>query len=113
MALGHQNLLLSAQILSQGNHLVISKAYKTVFLLTGLQKYAVFLFSILGMGAEPSELGKLACKLWKLGKVQTHKQLSEFKCTVLCLKDCMALFFAFTAKKKKIKGFHVYTEFLT
>ena len=32
---------------------------------------SVFLFSILGMGAGPSELGKLAREKWKLGKVET------------------------------------------
>ena len=31
----------------------------------------VFLFSILGMGAGPSKLGKLAREKWKLGKVET------------------------------------------
>ena len=33
--------------------------------------YSVFLFSILGMGVGPSELGKLAREKWKLGKVET------------------------------------------
>ena len=31
---------------------------------------AVFLFGILGMGAGPSELGKSAREIWKLGKVE-------------------------------------------
>ena len=31
----------------------------------------MFLFSILGMGAGPSELGKLVHEKWKLGKVET------------------------------------------
>ena len=39
-----------------------------------LAAVAVFLFSILGMGVGTSELGKLAHKLWKLGKVETYKK---------------------------------------
>ena len=44
------------------------------------------------MGMGSSELGKLARKLWKLGKVEADKkslQTKRFqlKCTVLCLKD--------------------------
>ena len=35
---------------------------------------AVFLISILEMGAGPSELGKLALKLWKLGKIETYEK---------------------------------------
>ena len=31
---------------------------------------SVFLFGILGMGAGPSELGKSAHEIWKLGKVE-------------------------------------------
>ena len=31
---------------------------------------AVFLFGILGMGEGPSELGKSAREIWKLGKVE-------------------------------------------
>ena len=30
----------------------------------------MFLFGIMGMGAGPSELGKSACEIWKLGKVE-------------------------------------------
>ena len=32
--------------------------------------YSVFLFSILGMVTGHSELGKSACEIWKLGKVE-------------------------------------------
>ena len=39
-----------------------------------LAAVAVFLFSILGMGAGTSELGKLAHKLWKMGKVEKYKK---------------------------------------
>ena len=71
---------------------------------------SVFLFSILGMGMRPFELGKLARKLWKLGKVEMYKtyfkhKRIQFKNTVLCLKHSMALFFVF--QHKNIKKVHV------
>ena len=52
-----------------------------------------------------SELGKFTRKFWKLRKVKTHNKyfkhkIIQFKCTLLCLKDSMALFFVFTEKKK-------------
>ena len=37
-----------------------------------LGKGPVFLFGILGMGAGPSELGKSACEIRKLGKVEMN-----------------------------------------
>ena len=46
----------------------------------------VFLFSILGMGAGPSELGKLAREKWKLGKVETC--LKAFKYSNHILRHC-------------------------
>ena len=41
--------------------------------------YTVFLFSILGIGVGPSELGKLARKLWELGKVELYKKYFKHK----------------------------------
>ena len=41
------------------------------------QTWSVFLFSILGIGPEPSELGKLARKNKTLGKVVTFKMLKS------------------------------------
>ena len=72
----------------------------------------MFPFSILGMGTGLSALGKLTCKFWKLGKVKTHKKYFQhkriqLKCTVLCLKDSMALFFA----KKRLKTFMLVLNF--
>ena len=67
------------------------------------------------MGAGPSELEKLAHKLWKLGKVEhnkkyfKHKRI-QFKYTVLCLKHGMTLFFVFTDKIDKKKN-NVCSEF--
>ena len=37
-----------------------------------VNRVPVFLFGILGMGAGPSELGKSACEVTKLGKVEMN-----------------------------------------
>ena len=51
----------------------------SVHLNTKQKHKPVFLFSILEMGARPSELGKFSRKLWKLGKVETYKKFLKLK----------------------------------
>ena len=50
-----------------------------LFLYLVYHSNAVFLFSILEMGVGPSELGKLVCKVWKLGKLKHTKSTSNTK----------------------------------
>ena len=54
---------------SDGFGLFCSK-YDTGKFNYNMYMFAVFLLGILGMGAGPSELGKSAREIWKLGKVE-------------------------------------------
>ena len=62
---GHFHLLIRESIPIKTLYL-----FSQFFVLGGGGGGSVFLFGILGMGAGPSELGKSACEIWKLGKVE-------------------------------------------
>ena len=81
-----------------------------------LSSKPVFLFSILGIGAGLSELGKLARKLWKLGKVETCKRTSNTKEFILRTQYYVSITVwpsSLSVQQKQIKNVHVCTEFLT
>ena len=47
--------------------------------ISSTNKVSSVLFRILGIGAGPSELGKLARKLYKLGNVETYRKYFKYK----------------------------------